>query len=71
MAWQEVQEQNLSTLNERMMDKYGKIFDDPSRVPTFDQKSRLWEVSSKFKIEDNDDPDFTDDFRHPFLEKYY
>ena len=53
-----------------MKDQYGTIFEDPSRLPTFDQKTRLWEVSSKFKIEDNDDPDdFNEDFRHPFLEK--
>ena len=52
-----------------MKDQYGTLFDDPSRLLTFDQKTRLWEVSSKFKIEDNDDPDFNEDFRHPFLEK--
>jgi len=52
-----------------MKDQYGTLFEDPSRLPTFDQKTRLWEVSSKFKIEDNDDPDFNEEFRHPFLEK--
>lgn len=54
-------------MNERMRDQYAKLFEDPSRVPTFDQKTRMWDVSNKFKIEDNDDPDFSDDFRHPFL----
>jgi hypothetical protein len=59
-----------------MREKYGKIFDDPSRLPYFDEKTRMWEVSSKFRIEDNDDPDFQagipdaeGSVKHPFLEK--
>ncbi len=58
IAWQEAQAQTLATLNERMRDKYGKLFDDPSRLPYFDEKTRMWEVSKKFRIEDNDEPDF-------------
>ena len=68
MAWQEAQDDNLATLNDRMKEKYGKYFEDPSRLPTFDEKTRMWDVSSKFRIEDNDEPE---DYvgTHPFLER--
>jgi hypothetical protein len=51
-----------------MKEKYGKYFEDPSRLPTFDEKTRMWDVSSKFRIEDNDEPE---DYvgTHPFLER--
>jgi hypothetical protein len=40
-------------------EKYGPLFHDPSRVPTFDEKTGLWELSKKFKVEDNDEPDYS------------
>jgi hypothetical protein len=59
-----------------MREKYGRLFDDPSRLPYFDEKTKIWDVSSKFKIDDNDEPDYLagipDDeglLSHPFLEK--
>ena len=76
IAWEEQQEQSLATINQRMRDKYGKLFDDPSRLPYFDEKTKMWDVSSKFRIEDNDEPDYSaglidelGHMKHPFLEK--
>ena len=76
MAWEEQQEQSLATINQRIREKYGKLFEDPSRLPYFDEKTKLWEVSSKFRIDDNDMPDYTaglsdesGHMKHPFLEK--
>jgi hypothetical protein len=40
-------------------DKYGPLFNDPSRIPTFDEKTGLWELSKKFNVEENDEPDYS------------
>jgi hypothetical protein len=43
------------------------LFDDPERLPYYDEKGKYWVLSNKFTVEDND-PSKTD-FSHPFLGK--
>ena len=49
------------------------MFEDPSRVPWFDEKAGVWELSAKFNVEDNDHPDFEyskdGKLHHPFLDR--
>ena len=72
-AYHQKQAQYKATLNDVVRDKYAKAFDDPSRVPWFDEKAGEWELSAKFKIEDNDEPDFeyarNGKLEHPFLNR--
>lgn len=42
------------SVNERISE-YKRLFDDPSRLPYFDEKAKIWNLSSKFTVEDNDD----------------
>ena len=59
MTWTD----NVS-VNEKIK-KYENLFDDPSRLPYFDEKVKQWQLSSKFTVEDNDKPDEV--YSHPFL----
>lgn len=59
-----------------MKEKYGHLFEDPSRLPHYDEKGDYWELSRKFNVEENDDVDFyagrvdeNGKLRHPFLER--
>eukprot|EP00347_Sterkiella_histriomuscorum_P022508 403338226 len=57
------------SVNERIR-SYEELFEDPSRLPQYDEKSKVWNLSSKFNLEENDQAD--DDaaiFHHPFLNK--
>lgn len=42
-----------SSVNERIR-QYEELFDDPSRMPYFDEKARVWNLSSKFNLEENE-----------------
>jgi len=57
-------------VNDRIRD-YENLFDDPSRLPYFDEKSRVWNLSSKFNLEENDQAEeFSSSYmQHPFLNK--
>jgi hypothetical protein len=57
-AFQESQANYRASLNDRVREQYSRAFEDPTRVPWFDEKAGVWELSSKFKVEDNDDPDY-------------
>ena len=73
IAWQENQAKVLASFNEGLKDKYQGLFNDPSRFPHFDEKVGVWNLSSKFMVQENDAPDFIAEreplFKHPFLEK--
>ena len=47
------------------------MFDDPTRMPYYDEKAKVWNLSSKFDLDDNDEGFDNDDvvMRHPFFEK--
>jgi len=51
------------SVNERLK-KYQHLFDDPQRLPYYDEKGQFWTLSSKFNLEE-DEPQV---FQHPFLE---
>lgn len=44
------------------------LFDDPTRLPYYDDKGKYWVLSDKFNIEDNDAAEEV--FAHPFLDKH-
>jgi hypothetical protein len=57
------------SVNDRIK-KYEDLFDDPSRLPFYDDKSKVWTLSSKFNLEDNDQAeDYDLNMKHPFLAK--
>jgi len=43
-----------SSINERIK-KYQHLFEDPSRLPYYDEKGKYWNLSSKFNVEENDE----------------
>ena len=69
-AYQQSQALYTATLNDRVREQYAKALDDPSRVPWFDERAGVWELSAKFQVEDNDAPDFEyARDAHPFLNR--
>jgi hypothetical protein len=66
---EQIQTKTLLTINDRIKDKYSNVFEDQDRIPTFDEKLKMWEVSAKFNIDENDDPEFGENPGHPFLHK--
>ena len=48
--------------------QYQHLFDDPSRLPYYDEKGKYWQLSDKFNVEETE-PAGGAVFHHPFLDK--
>ena len=54
------------SINEKT-NQYKELFDDPSRLPYYDEKGGYWVLSNKFNVEENDSSHLN--LHHPFLAK--